>query len=344
MARILVVDDSLSVRKALEKILNAHAEVQVAVSGEDALAQLSGDLPLPDLIISDVLMPGMSGPELARSLRALSHAAHIPVVLISGILDDDVQRQAQEVGAAVVRKPFGAGDLLPVVRHALYPDEVPLPLPQTAPAAAPELPYEPELDTGQGHGAPAFSQGEKISGAEPEDAGTRTAPAVTGDDRTQVAPAAAHLIAPDADTAQLPDVQPPAADLPDAQAVQHPTAAVAGADFGGLLQALMHKPGVMGALVSDAAGTTLGQAGEWPVQTADVGMYARFFLATSRVLGQRLGCGAGAGVQLDYHGAALLLLPLDRGHLLICLLADANSGSVVRFTLRRHLAASAAPV
>jgi CheY-like chemotaxis protein len=377
VARILVVDDSLSVRKALEKILNSHAEVSVAISGEDALAQLHGDLPLPDLIISDVLMPGMSGPELVKSLKALERTAHVPVILISGIIDDEVHRQAHEVGAqAVVRKPFSADDLLPIVRHALNPGEAPLTA-QTQSAASPGSPqeaaYEPELDTGRAQvqavpveaehpvpeaavfppTSPVAATAEPpltpLSGADSVEALLNPALAASPDAvavsnvAQAVVPDAAGVLSADNLT---PQVQPESGqNHPERSAARQPAAAAARhAEYAELVQALMQKPGVIGALVGDTAGGTHSQAGELALSASDLSMYARFFIGTADALGQRLGWGEAKGAQLDYKNGALLLLPLDQRHLLVCLLADVNSGSMVRFTLRRHLAAAAASV
>ncbi|WP_045234174.1 response regulator, partial [Deinococcus pimensis] len=118
MTQVLVVDDSLSVRKALEIILRPHAyTVRMADSAETALVSFA-EQPA-DLVIADVLMPGMSGFELCQQLKADPSRAHVPVVLISGIVSEEEQRRANEVGAVgLVRKPFRAEDLLPVVDAA----------------------------------------------------------------------------------------------------------------------------------------------------------------------------------------------------------------------------------
>ncbi len=118
MPTVLVVDDSLSVRKALEKILTPRLTVHSAASAEAALEHLQSTP--ADLVIADVLMPGMSGFELCQHLRGESARRDVPVLLISGIVDDDVRARSDEVGArAVVRKPFTPDDLLPLVDAAL---------------------------------------------------------------------------------------------------------------------------------------------------------------------------------------------------------------------------------
>jgi CheY-like chemotaxis protein len=117
--RVLVVDDSISVRKALERVLAPRQmEVSAAASGEQALEQLR--LSVPDLVIADVIMPGMSGFELCSSLKGDAALRHVPVILISGLVNASVLSQAHEVGAAsVVSKPFTPDELFPKIDAAL---------------------------------------------------------------------------------------------------------------------------------------------------------------------------------------------------------------------------------
>lgn len=133
MPTVLVVDDSISVRKALERILLAQGfTVSAAESAERALELLSEAL--PELIIADVVMPGMDGFELCQTVKADARLRHLPVILISGIVNSAVREQAAQVGAAsVIKKPFNPDDLLPAVEAALGASAPP------AEAATPEL-------------------------------------------------------------------------------------------------------------------------------------------------------------------------------------------------------------
>ena len=308
MNRILVVDDSLSVRKALEKILTPHAEVSVATNAEDALAQLHGGL-LPELVITDVLMPGMSGFELARELRLLPQTARTPVILISGIIDDEVRSQAHEVGGfAVVRKPFSAEELLPIIRQAFGE----APVVSTVPTEA-ELPYDPAL----------ISEPRRIDPAAPS---LDTPPEA-------VPPVLAVPLTISAETpAPLSDTQAPTESPRPAPGSVSASAASAQA----LVDTLIQKPGVLGALICTRKGATEQQAGTLTLEAADLAMYARFFASTADTLGTRLQGGATAGIQLEFEGRTLLVLPYGENNLLICLLTDANSSSMVKFALRRQ--------
>lgn len=81
MPKVLVVDDSVSVRKALERILAPRSlVVSSANSAEQALEQITHDK--PDLIIADVIMPGLSGFDLCELIRKNPVYGHVPVILI----------------------------------------------------------------------------------------------------------------------------------------------------------------------------------------------------------------------------------------------------------------------
>jgi CheY-like chemotaxis protein/predicted regulator of Ras-like GTPase activity (Roadblock/LC7/MglB family) len=316
MTRILVVDDSLSVRKALEKILATHAEVSVASSAEDALTKLRSAQHLPHLLITDVLMPGMNGFDLTREIKKLPELAGIPVVLISGIIDDEVHRQMREVGAdAVVRKPFTAEELLPVIQKALG----------QATSAPPEpnddlvLHDEPELlneaapePVQTGIGQPQATQpGRNQPGRNQEDnirpGGTQNGNAQNGNAQAAVS-----------------------ALLTGGAAAERSTGAQS------LVDTLAQKPGVLGVLVTTRDGHPRETAGSLGLGTDDLAMYARFFASTAATLGARLQGGGSSGVQMEYDQRTLLILPLDEGHLLVCLLSDVSSSSVVRFAVRRQ--------
>jgi CheY-like chemotaxis protein len=118
-ARILVVDDSTSVRKVLERLLSSRGMHVVAAESAEQGLQVASDSN-PDLVIADVVMPGMSGFELCQLLKMNKRFSSIPVILISGIVNESVLSQAQEVGAfAVVPKPFTPDELFPKVESAL---------------------------------------------------------------------------------------------------------------------------------------------------------------------------------------------------------------------------------
>jgi hypothetical protein len=80
--RVLVVDDDAEARTMLTKILKEeHAEVIAATSGDEGMALIAQSP--PDLVLLDLMMPGMSGFEMVARLRAQPAAAGIPVMIVS---------------------------------------------------------------------------------------------------------------------------------------------------------------------------------------------------------------------------------------------------------------------
>ncbi|MBL4800816.1 MAG: PleD family two-component system response regulator [Emcibacter sp.] len=97
-ARVLVVDDVIQNVKLLEaKLESEYFEVLTAMNGEDALEII--DKESPDIVLLDVMMPGMDGFEVCRRIRANSKSAHIPVIMVTA-LDQPKDRVAGiEAGA-----------------------------------------------------------------------------------------------------------------------------------------------------------------------------------------------------------------------------------------------------
>lgn len=106
MPKVLIADDSIAVRKVAERLLTeAGFGVTLAANGEEALAYLAKEK--PDLIVSDVIMPDKSGYEVCAFVRAQRGIATTPVLLISGIVNDEVTKQAESCHAdGVLKKPF----------------------------------------------------------------------------------------------------------------------------------------------------------------------------------------------------------------------------------------------
>ena len=106
MAKVLIADDSIAVRKVAERLLTeAGFGVTLAANGAEALAYLAKET--PDLVVSDVIMPDKSGYEVCAFVRGQKAIANMPVLLISGIVNDEVTKQAESCHAdGVLKKPF----------------------------------------------------------------------------------------------------------------------------------------------------------------------------------------------------------------------------------------------
>jgi two-component system, OmpR family, KDP operon response regulator KdpE len=114
--RILVVDDEPQLTRVLRRSLLSHGyEVQVASDGDEALTTFNAWK--PDVVITDLAMPNMSGLELCRRLRARSS---VPVIVLSAKGEERVKVEALDAGADdYVTKPFGMDELLARVRVVL---------------------------------------------------------------------------------------------------------------------------------------------------------------------------------------------------------------------------------
>lgn len=113
--RVLVVDDDPRVRESVVGLLGAFGmEASTAHSGHAALAQCEGECPF-DVVVSDVVMPEMSGVQLAEALR--KRHPGVPVILMTGresMIDGAIQ-----AGAVPLFKPFTALQLKSVIDDAL---------------------------------------------------------------------------------------------------------------------------------------------------------------------------------------------------------------------------------
>jgi CheY-like chemotaxis protein len=109
MANVLLVEDDANFLWALETmlVLQGH-HVRMAGSGAEALRDAS--LYVPDIIVTDVVMPAMDGIRLLRALKATPLLADIPVILTTGInVPRDLPVQA------FLRKPFSAAELAELI-------------------------------------------------------------------------------------------------------------------------------------------------------------------------------------------------------------------------------------
>ncbi len=121
--KILVVEDDYLLREALSLALAAEGYmVAFARDGQEATEKLHGKEP-PDLIVLDLMLPGMDGGEFCRLRRGDPALAAVPVLLCSAV--PDLGERAAALGAAgYLQKPFETGDLLKAIR-ALCPDRSP---------------------------------------------------------------------------------------------------------------------------------------------------------------------------------------------------------------------------
>lgn len=117
---VLVVDDALTVRELQRSILTrAGYEVRTAVDGRDALALLAEER--PDLVVTDVEMPGLDGLGLTRAIRATPALASVPVLMVTSRASPEDRRLGLEAGADayLVKQDFDERRLLDAVGRLL---------------------------------------------------------------------------------------------------------------------------------------------------------------------------------------------------------------------------------
>ena len=109
--RILVVEDDAKMRRVLELLLSGHWTVETSADAASAIAAIR-ERP-PDLVLTDLLLPGMDGYDFLRQLRAEAGTRTLPVIVISGLTEEADRLRALEAGANdYLIKPFSERELM----------------------------------------------------------------------------------------------------------------------------------------------------------------------------------------------------------------------------------------
>lgn len=118
--KILIVDDELSICLLLENFLSQDYDVYSVQDSFKAQDWLEGNL--PDLIISDIQMPGMDGFEFLTKVRQRSFTKHTPFIMLSAKSESKERIKCYQLGAQdYLIKPFNPEELEEVVRKNLFP-------------------------------------------------------------------------------------------------------------------------------------------------------------------------------------------------------------------------------
>jgi two-component system chemotaxis sensor kinase CheA len=119
--RILIVDDSITTRTLEKNILEAIGyNVQVATDGQEALDTIAAS-GVPDLIISDVMMPRVNGFELTKQVKADSKTANVPVILVTSLGSSEDKTRGIEAGADayIIKSAFDQSNLLETIEQLI---------------------------------------------------------------------------------------------------------------------------------------------------------------------------------------------------------------------------------
>ncbi len=153
MTKVMVVEDDAALREIYSIRITAEGyEVISAGDGEEALAMAGREK--PDLILSDVMMPKISGFDMLDILRNTPETANIKVIMMTALSADDQRLRGERLGCDryLVKSQVGIEDVVNAIHEVLGDKQAPAPAssaPDTTPAtpAAP-VPVQPQVNNG----------------------------------------------------------------------------------------------------------------------------------------------------------------------------------------------------
>ena len=151
MTKIMIVEDDLALREIYSIRLTAEGyTVVVAGDGEEALAVAAQEK--PDLILSDVMMPKISGFDMLDILRATPELKDVKVIMMTALSSPEQRARGEALGADryLVKSQVGIEDVVNVIHEVLDDAAAPAPVEAPAVAAAPATPVAPAPQPVQG--------------------------------------------------------------------------------------------------------------------------------------------------------------------------------------------------
>lgn len=119
---LLIVEDNIDLCTYLIQLLKDSYKIEIANNGKEGLKKAS-EL-LPDLILSDIMMPILSGLELCKEIKTNEHTAHIPVILLTARTTEKQQLEGLETGADdYITKPFNSEILISKIKNIIEQKE-----------------------------------------------------------------------------------------------------------------------------------------------------------------------------------------------------------------------------
>ncbi|MDP8263207.1 MAG: response regulator transcription factor [Candidatus Ancaeobacter aquaticus] len=117
--KVVIIEDDSNLLKVMEsRITSEGYDVAICNEGTDIIEKLKTEQ--PDIVVMDIMLPGMDGYTLVRTIRGHKQFSGIPVIMISGKVYEDGAVIAEEIGAdAFILKPFDLHVLLSKIKELL---------------------------------------------------------------------------------------------------------------------------------------------------------------------------------------------------------------------------------
>ena len=334
MPKVLVIDDSISVRKVVERALaGKQVDVVCAASGSEALECMERDA--PDVIVCDVVMPDRDGYEICDFVKKHPRLGDIPVLLMSGIVNDEVrQRAARARSEGVLAKPFAAEDLLKRLDSLLGP--LPPRMPE-APAPKPAAPA-PRVD-----GTPTLMPVSAVTLGPVDAPKSRSVVAAPPPPPPAVAPPP-PVVAPRVPEPTVAVVTPrgsgPSALEPVGAApapTRMPTLSAPTDAAAGILAQFTAMDGVQWAVLSDREGFVVEATTNAGIDADVAGALSACLAESSDGLGKELGRGALQSIILEYEKGMVVVYGVGASGLLAVGLSEPAVLGKVRYFAKKAL-------
>jgi CheY-like chemotaxis protein/predicted regulator of Ras-like GTPase activity (Roadblock/LC7/MglB family) len=349
MAKVLVVDDSLSVRKVVERALLARQmEVVCAATGSEALERIERDQ--PDVVVCDVVMPDKDGYEICDFVKRHPRLGRTPVLLMSGIVNDEVRERAARVNSAdVLSKPFAADDLLRKLEAvlAVEPPRSTVVEPGASVGPTPALAAPISAPAAVHPNGPAALNGhvESRNGHGPTpivEVPTPIEPAATPEPPppAAVAPGVLAPPPPSPEIAPAPPAPAPVAPVPEPLTSARPAASSSETPVTGstaVLKQFAAIEGVQWAVLADREGFLLDASGDDVVDAAVASALSACLTESSEGLGRELGRGPLQGMILEYAQGMVVLYSVGASALLAIALSEPSALGKIRYFAKKSI-------
>jgi len=121
MAKILIIDDDVQTTKLLESIVTFNGHQATSVNNSMSAVE-AANYAAPDLILLDIMMPGINGIQLCKIFNSTPDLKHIPIIIVSALNDVGSQKDAFNAGAKdFLTKPVRSKDLADKIKKLMSP-------------------------------------------------------------------------------------------------------------------------------------------------------------------------------------------------------------------------------